>query len=268
MSALSALIDDPETPVERVACAIAADFYADLAWPALDAALDALAEPLRARMQRLTDPRQRASALTAHCYSTLGFRGDEERYYDPQNSFIHRVIERRRGIPITLAVVLIAVGARVGVRVEGVGFPGHFLGRIGGDDGVLVDPFNRGQTLDAAALERLIRRSLGPRASVTPQHLVAVDNRAIATRMLTNLDAIYSSRGEHAHAMLVCDRLFELDGRPERVRDRGLHALALGANESAASDLRRYVELAPNASDAPRIQAAIERAKSDGRPLN
>lgn len=268
MSALSALIDDPHTPVERVACAIAADFYADLAWPALDAALDALAEPLLPRMQRLSDPRQRASALTAHCYSTLGFRGDDERYYDPQNSFIHRVIERRRGIPITLAVVLIAVGARVGVSVEGVGFPGHFLARIGGADGALVDPFNRGLVLDDAALERLARRSLGPRATVLPQHLVAVDNRAIATRMLTNLDAIYSSRGEHAHAMLVCDRLYELDSRPERVRDRGLHALALGANESAADDLRRYIELAPNASDAARIVAAIEQARRAGRPVN
>jgi regulator of sirC expression with transglutaminase-like and TPR domain len=268
LSALSALIDDPHTPVERVACAIAADFYADLAWPALDAALDALAEPLLPRMQRLSDPRQRASALTAHCYSTLGFRGDDERYYDPQNSFIHRVIERRRGIPITLAVVLIAVGARVGVSVEGVGFPGHFLARIGGADGALVDPFNRGLVLDDAALERLARRSLGPRATVLPQHLVAVDNRAIATRMLTNLDAIYSSRGEHAHAMLVCDRLYELDSRPERVRDRGLHALALGANESAADDLRRYIELAPNASDAARIVAAIEQARRAGRPVN
>lgn len=267
-SQLDPLLVDPSTPIERVAFAIAEDFYPSASYSALSDELDQLAAPLRARLERISDRRQRALALTSHVYGALGFRGDEEHYYDPQNSFIHRVIERRKGIPITLAIVLMALGRRVGVVVDGVGFPGHFLARIGGDDGYLVDPFARGQMLDVPALERLARRALGPRATVTAQQLAVVDARAIATRMLTNLDVIYSSRGEHAHAMVVCDRLFALDGRPERVRDRGLHALALRANESAVSDLKRYLELAPEASDAARIRAAIDNAASGRSSLN
>lgn len=260
-SELDALLADRSTPIERVALAVARDFYPSARYEELDRSLDELAEPLAARVHRLHDPRHRALALTSHVYGALGFRGDEEHYYDPQNSFVHRVIERRKGIPITLAIVLIAVGRRVGITVDGVGFPGHFLARIGGDDGYLVDPFFRGQMLDLPALERLARRALGPKATVSAEQLAVVDARAIATRMLSNLDAIYSSRGEHAHAMVVCDRLFTLDGRAERVRDRGLHALALRANETAVSDLTRYLELAPNASDAERIRAAIDNAR-------
>jgi regulator of sirC expression with transglutaminase-like and TPR domain len=267
-SQLAPLLVDPATPIERVAFAIAEDFYPSASYASLCKSLDEFAEPLRAHVSRLSDRRHRALALTSHVYGALGFRGDEEHYYDPQNSFIQRVVERRKGIPITLAIVLMAVGRRVGIEVDGVGFPGHFLARIGGEDGYLVDPFARGQMLDVPALERLARRSLGPSATVTAQQLAVVDARAIATRMLTNLDVIYSSRGEHAHAMIVCDRLFALDGRPERVRDRGLHALALRANESAISDLERYLELAPEASDAARIRAAIGNLQSERSTLN
>lgn len=259
---------EEHAPIDSIAARIAADFYPRLDPLDVERALDELAEPLYARLQKITEPRYRASALTGHVYGALGFRGDEDRYYDPQNSFIHRVIERRRGIPITLAVVLMAVGRRVGIEVDGVGFPGHFLARVGGADGYLVDPFYRGNFLDEPALERLARKALGPRATVQPQHLAISDTRAIAIRMLSNLDAIYSSRGEHSHAMLVCDRLYELDGRPERVRDRGLHALALNAKESAIDDLRRYVELAPEASDVGRIRAVIDGAHKSPRSLN
>lgn len=267
-SQLGTLLNDPATPIERVAFAIVEDFYPSASFDSLCRVLDEFAEPLVARVRRSSSPRQRALALTSYVYGTLGFRGDEEHYYDPQNSFIHRVIERRKGIPITLAVVLMAIGRRVGVPVDGVGFPGHFLARIGGEEGYLVDPFTRGQILDLPALERLARRTLGPHATVTAQQLAVVDARAIATRMLTNLDAIFSSRGEHAHAMLVCDRLFTLDGRPEHLRDRGLHALALRAHQSAISDLKRYLELAPEALDAARIRAAIEHAACERSMLH
>jgi regulator of sirC expression with transglutaminase-like and TPR domain len=164
--------------------------------------------------------------------------------------------------------VLMAIGQRAGIVVDGVGFPGHFLARVGGDHGVLVDPFFRGQILDDLALDRLARRTLGPQAKVLPQHLSVVDHRAIAVRMLSNLDAIYSARKEHALAMLVCDRLYELTEQPERLRDRGKHALALRAFASATQDLERYLQLEPKASDERAVRALLERARNAGATLH
>jgi|LNFM01.1.fsa_nt_gb regulator of sirC expression with transglutaminase-like and TPR domain len=261
-------LDDPTTPIEIAAFEVARDVYPTIDEAAFTATLDELALPLAPRVARIQEPRGQALALSAHCYGTLGFRGDEDSYYDPQNSFLPRVLERRRGIPISLAVVLMAIGRRVGMVVEGVGFPGHFLARIGGPDGVLVDPFNRGTIVDNAALERLVRRALGPQATVQPQHLVIADRHAIIVRMLTNLDAIYNARKEHALAMLVCDRLFELTEQPSRLRDRGTHALALGAVASARQDLERYLELAPDATDARAVRDALSRATARGSILH
>jgi regulator of sirC expression with transglutaminase-like and TPR domain len=258
---LSALVDDPATPIERIAFAIARDVYPHLDEARFDAALDAMAEPLVARAQRAKEPRQQASLLTSHVYGALGFRGDEQSYYDPQNSYVPLVIERKKGIPITLAVVLVAIGRRAGIVVEGVGFPGHFLARVGGEEGVLIDPFFRGQLMDAPALERLAKRAMGPNSAVLPQHLAPSDNRAIAVRMLSNLDAIYGARKEHSLAMLVCDRLFELTSAPERLRDRGLHAMSLGAVASAAQDLSRYLGLRPDAPDRSQVLEALTRAR-------
>ncbi|MBL8678431.1 MAG: transglutaminase family protein [Myxococcales bacterium] len=263
-SPLKKRLDDETTPIELLAFELARDVYPALDEAAFVAAFDEMAQSFAARAAKLVEPRAQALALSSHCYASLGFRGDEDNYYDPQNSFLSRVIERRRGIPISLAIVLMAIGRRVGFTVEGVGFPGHFLARVGGEGGVLVDPFNRGALVDDAALERLVRRSLGPKATVQPQHVATVDRQAIIVRMLTNLDAIYSARKEHALAMLVCDRLFELTAQPTRLRDRATHALALGAVAAARQDFERYLELVPDASDARAVRDALARASAKG----
>lgn len=269
VSPLKQRLDDPSTPIELVAFELARDVYPSLDERAFVAALDEMAEPLASRASKVVGPRSQALALSSHVYATLGFRGDEDNYYDPQNSFLSRVVERRRGIPITLAVVSMAIGRRVGFVVEGVGFPGHFLARVGGESGgVLVDPFHRGALVDDAALERLVRRSLGPTASVQPQHLAIADRQAIIVRMLTNLDAIYNARKEHALAMLICDRLFELTEQPARLRDRATHALALGAVAAARQDFERYLELVPDASDERAVRDALARASAKGPTLN
>lgn len=251
---------------EQVSPETAALMIAKEARPELDIAaelsrIDELAAPLGA-----IDPRspahEQAQAIAAHLYEGLGFHGNEEDYFDPKNSYLDEVIARRTGIPITLAVVIAAVGRRAGVEVDGIGFPGHFLARIGGEKGVLVDPFFGGRVLDEPGLRRLASRMLGSASRMTPAHLEPVGLRPIVVRLLLNLKHAHERRRDHASALVVCDRLVDLTGALTFRRDRGLHALALGANEVAADDLAAYLEgRGEKAEDAAAIRQALERAK-------
>lgn len=132
-------------------------------------------------------------------FGERGFAGNVEDYYDPDNSFLHRVLARRTGIPISLAVVMIEVGRRADVTLEGVGMPGHFLVRVPAS-GVVLDPFDGGRTLDDAALEELFRAVTGAGSEVPfgPHLLPAVTTHGILSRMLANLAGIYRTRGAGA----------------------------------------------------------------------
>jgi regulator of sirC expression with transglutaminase-like and TPR domain len=164
-------------------------------------------------------------------------------------------------------VVLMALGRRVGILVEGVGFPGHFLVRIGGPDGDLVDPFSEGNVVERSELSQIAGRLLDERALATV--LEPVDLRVIAVRMLFNLQHIHERRGDHAQALLVCDRLVDLAAAPFHRRDRGLHALALGATSAAIADFEAYLETHPDADDRDRIVTLLEGARArDAAPAN
>jgi regulator of sirC expression with transglutaminase-like and TPR domain len=257
------LITKVDPPVERAALVLARDAYPQLDIDHYLRELDRLAVPLVRRIAMARTTLAQAGALGTYVYDELGFHGDEQTYYDPRNSYLNDVIDRKTGIPITLAVVLIALGTRAGLTVEGVGFPGHFLVRVGGETGgIHLDPFFHARVLQRDALERLLRRALGDSATLTREHLAPVGTRAIIARMLTNLKAIYESRREHARALLVCDRLVDLTSSAELRRDRGTHALALGAMDAAAADFEAYLRARPDAPDADAIRAAYERAKA------
>jgi regulator of sirC expression with transglutaminase-like and TPR domain len=258
----SELLRQTEVPVERAALVIARDAYPQLDIDEQIARLDALAGPLAARIAKCRTVQSQAAVLGTYVYDDLGFRGDEETYYDPRNSYLNDVVDRRTGIPISLAVVLVALGTRAGLTVEGIGFPGHFLVRLGGTAGIYLDPFFRARVLSREALERLLRRALGDAAHMAPEHLAAVSTRAIVARMLTNLKAVYESRKEHARALVVCDRLVDLSGSPEMRRDRGTHAIALGAVAAGIEDFERYLLERPDASDAAKIRARLVELRS------
>ena len=258
------LLRNLEIPVELAALVLARDAYPQLDIDAVVSRLDALAEPLTGRIARCRTPQSQAAVLGTYVYDELGFRGDEQSYYDPRNSYLNEVLERRVGIPISLAVLLIALGRRAGLAVDGIGFPGHFLVRLGGSEGVYLDPFFRAQILSRDALERLLRRALGDAAHMSPEHLAPVSTRAVVARMLTNLKAVYESRREHARALVVCDRLVDISANPEIRRDRGAHAIALGAVAAGVEDYERYLLERPDASDAGKIRAALAELRSGG----
>jgi regulator of sirC expression with transglutaminase-like and TPR domain len=273
-ASLSIALRDPDAPVEVLALLLAKDEYPRLSVAACLEKLDELAAPLRIHAMlgkkegiAALDPRDQAEALRRLVYEELGFRGNESDYYDPRNSYLSDVIERRTGIPITLAIVLIAIGRRVGVEVEGIGFPGHFLTRIGGSEGVYVDPFFEGRVLNDGALERLAERFAGARdgaggRSLRPEHLHVVSPRSLVVRMLVNLKHAHERRHDHARALVVSDRLVDVTARATFRRDRGLHALALGASAAAIEDLEAYLSAASAPPDELVVRRALARARA------
>lgn len=260
---------DAEPPLDRVALLVARDADPTLDVEASLARLDALADAVADRLQRALDPAAQAATLGTFLFDERGFRGADDDYYDPRNSYLHAVLETRRGIPISLSVLLVAVARRCGIAADGVGFPGHFLARVGGPDGALVDPFFGGRIVTPPVLDELARRTLGGGGRVRPEHLAATGARAIAARMLTNLTGIHESRGDHASALVVCDRLVDLTGSVEVRRDRARHALSLGARGAALDDLAAYLDARPRAADAAEVRALLAKARAPraNRPL-
>lgn len=252
---------------EAAALLIARDAKPDLRVEHELARIDGLAAEL-GKQDPNAPAAEQAHALSAFLYDRLGFRGNEEDYHDPRNSYLDDVITRRTGIPITLAVLLGAVGRRADLSVEGIGFPGHFLVRVGGPEGVYVDPFFGGRVLSTEALERLAVRMLGQSARLTPEHLLPVSLRALVVRMLLNLKHAHERVGDHARALVVCDRLVDLTDSSGFRRDRGLHALELGAFEAARDDLDAYLAASPRADDAEAIRNALARARTSRPPTS
>jgi regulator of sirC expression with transglutaminase-like and TPR domain len=275
---LSGLPDDA-IDVAVGAALIARDVHAGLDAQGIVAKLDEMAAPLVAEGLARAGAEHQAARVAAHIYGTLGFRGNEKDYYDPKNSLLSDVIERRMGIPITLAIVYCEIARRAGVPAHGVGFPGHFLVRIerlpGSEperDPLFIDPFYGGRTLDEAALSRMISRALGQDSRLLPEHLAAASSRAILMRVLTNLKAIYLQRGDNARAHLALDRIVTLaPNAASALKERGLVAAKLGAAEAAREDLSRVLELDPSAADAASIRAHLAKlgtGEASRRTLN
>jgi regulator of sirC expression with transglutaminase-like and TPR domain len=181
-------------------------------------ALDGLAKRAAPAIEGATSPDEVGRALAATLFQKLAFRGNTEAYYDPRNSFLADVIERRVGIPISLSVLYMEVARRLGLDVGGVGFPGHFLVRVdGGRAPLILDPFRGGTALDRADLEALLVRSVGPDARLDDVSLSPSPKRAILVRMLNNLAGIYGRDGDTARSLEVLERVAALDPGDVRI---------------------------------------------------
>jgi regulator of sirC expression with transglutaminase-like and TPR domain len=269
-----AALSDERIDVALGAAIMARDAYATLDVGRLLARFDELAAPLATGADLASlPPAAQADALSAYLYAQLGFRGNEQDYYDPRNSLLPDVLERRLGIPITLALVYCEVARRVGVRARGVSFPGHFLVRVdppGRDDApVAVDPFFGGRRLDESALQRLLERASPQQRYAPGEHLAPASARTMLVRMLINLKWIYATRGDFARALLALDRIICLtpDSVPA-LRERGMLAARLGAVEAARADLSRLLELVPQAPDANTIRQRLEERRAKASILN
>jgi regulator of sirC expression with transglutaminase-like and TPR domain len=257
------------------AALIARDVYQDLDVSSLLRQFDTLSAPVaRLGFDGMTAEAQ-ALEMAHYVYERQGFAGNETDYYDPKNSLLPDVLERRVGIPITLAIVYCEIARRVGIPASGVSFPGHFLVRIerrGADRGlpaVIVDPFFNGRMLDDKSLDALLKRVVGPNETLRPEHLEPASPRVILVRILTNLKTVYLGRGEDSRALLALDRLVSImPDAPLILRERGLLAARLGSVEVARADLSRFLELCPGANDAKTIQARLAALTTTRHWLN
>jgi regulator of sirC expression with transglutaminase-like and TPR domain len=268
-----AALPDECIDVATGAALIARDTHATLDVERTIARFDDMAAPLAARNLGALAPADQASAVSLYLYEQLGFRGNETEYYDPKNSLLPDVLDRRLGIPITLALVYCEVARRVGVRARGVSFPGHFLVRVDSpgheDRPVAIDPFFGGRRLDDAGLQTLLKRAAPSQEVSLAEHLAPASARTILVRMLINLKWIHATRGDFARALLALDRIISLtpDSVPA-LRERGMLAARLGAVEAARADLSRLLELVPQAPDAVSIRQRLDELRAKRSVLN
>ena len=217
---------------EQFSLAEACLLLAEDEYPGVDVAggiarLDAIATTVRGRVAVDAAPEQKVAALNRHLYAELGFTGNLDAYYDPRNSYLNEVLERRTGIPITLSIVYLEIGRRVGLALQGVSFPGHFLVRLRLARGTLIlDPFTAGETCPESELRTRLGRVLPDaerRRADLEQYLEPASPREIVARVLRNLKAIYLKGGKLEQALAVMHRmLLVVPESAEELRDRGL----------------------------------------------
>lgn len=260
----SLVASDTEFPLLEAAAAIAQDEEPSLDVQAVLATCDALLVRLKRRLKREAEPIQQLTVLNQFFYQELGFSGNANNFYAPENSYLNEVFRTRRGIPISIAVIWLELAQGLGLQAEGVSFPGHFLVKVTLPEGLVVlDPLT-GQSL---GLERLSEQlspfrmgSADDQESDTPLglYLQPAAPREILTRMLRNLKEIFSSQNDWPRLKCVLDRLIVLnpDALYER-RDRGLAFMAMGLNDQARDDLSAYVSQSVNAADVDIIRARL-----------
>lgn len=248
---------------------LAAEEYPGLDVPACLAAIDQMAEGARGAVARLRSPRRRVEALAGYFSDTLGFRGNEQDYYDPRNSFLNEVLVRRVGIPITLSVLLIELGRRVGIPLVGIAFPAHFLVRHAVDRELFVDAFNGGRLLSSEDLASFLHDLTAGRIRFEEAFVEPVAPRQIVRRMLMNLAGLYRTRGETVKAIDAVDRIVILDPHnPEVYRDRAMMYLELGAFPFAAADLERFRDRTEEPDERRVIEQLLGEVRSRDREVH
>lgn len=202
-------------------------------------------------------------AFNRFMFDELGLVGNQFDYYNPRNSYLNEVIDRRTGIPITLSIIYMETGRRAGLRVEGVGLPGHFIIRVreGDDDSLqstLVDPFH-GRTLDMDDCQERLDEVYGGQVALKEAHLRAATTREILVRLLMNLKAIHARADLHRQALAAVERILLLTPHAtDERRDRGALLARLGRLPEAIAEIASYLQLAPGAPDAEEAREQLK----------
>jgi regulator of sirC expression with transglutaminase-like and TPR domain len=227
---------------------------------------DALAEAAKDRLDNETAAPVVLRELIHTLYEREGFRGNTESYHDPRNSLLNDVLDRRLGIPMTLGIVMLEVGWRLDLPLEGVNFPGRFLVRYkGATEHLLVDPFDGGRIRFEDEAQELLDKVYGGMVRMQDQFLRSATKRDMIHRLLVDLKGLYVNVHDDERALSTIERLLLLrsDSSGER-RDRGMLLVKLGRASEAMEQLQEYLDYTPQAADAPRVRSLLERLERDG----
>ena len=279
--------DGEDIPLTEAALAIAQDIEPRLDLAATQSKIDRLAATLKARLPADAGQVHKLRLLNRYFFDELGFAGNANDFYDPDNSYLPKVLERRRGIPISLAVLFMEIGQQIGLPLRGVSFPGHFLVKLkvrAGD--IYLDPFS-GESLSKEQIEERLAEflealqsgstSAGASDRIDRDSLdIALGSaireatpREILARILRNLKAVYHGRNDYARLLEVQNRLVILlpDEHEER-RDRGLVYAQLECPRAALDDLMAYLDSVPDAPEAGEIRRTLEVLRDASGRLN
>lgn len=252
---------DEQINLEKAALYIAQEEYSSLDVDEYLNALDTMADEIRDRLPDEAYPLRILQTINDYLYKDLKFSGNTDNYYDPRNSFLNDVIDRRTGIPITLALVYLAIAQRLAFPMVGIGMPGHFLIRPAVNEmEVFVDAFNNGEILFYQDCEERLQQIYGQPIELQPEFLEAVTPHQFLGRMLTNLKAIYLNQNEIEKCLGAIERILILfPEAPYELRDRGIIYFQTSRWIEAREDLERYLDRVPNANDRPIIEQLLDR---------
>ncbi|HWP46699.1 MAG TPA: tetratricopeptide repeat protein [Candidatus Limnocylindrales bacterium] len=249
-----------EIELDRAALLIAREEYPDLEVEKYLRRLDRMAEEVRNWLEGIHSPLGIIQTMNRYLFEEEGFTGNTENYYDPRNSFLNQVLDRKTGIPILLSILYMEIGRRIEFPVFGVGFPGHFLVKSPSESGeILIDPFNKGAILSYADCQTRLDQIYGGALLFQEQFLAIVTKKQILTRVLQNLKGIYIREQNYSKAFSAIERILLINpNHPQEIRDRGLLYYNLERYVQALADLERYVKMVPDAPDRDIIQGHIQ----------
>ncbi len=251
--------DEDSLELDRATLLIAAEEYPNLDVEEFLSLLDEIGEQARAGDDFFAAPLTRIMRLSHLLFDELEFRGNAENYYDARNSFLSDVLTRRTGIPITLSVLMMEVGRRIGLRLFGVGMPGHFLVKYADEEQeIFADPFHGGRIVDEDRCRQLIEQMYDGRMPFSLSFLHAVTKKQILSRMLQNLKGVYAKANDHFKLLGLIERALMINpDSASEVRDRGSANFALGRYGEARKDFENYLRQLPEADDAARIKSLL-----------
>ncbi len=256
--------DDGSIDLAGAALALARIEYPELDIPAYLHRLNALADRVRTNLRANPVARESVAALNHVLFEEEGLRGNCDDYYDPRNSFLNDVLDRKLGIPITLSVVYMEVARRIGFPMAGTGMPGHFLLKhydvLSGE--IIIDSFNRGRVVTQVDCRKRLNEIYHGELEFKPEFLHPVTHREILTRMLNNLRQIYFTQRNLRKGLVVLDLLIAIPPlSADMLRERALVRLNLDQYVGAAQDLANYLKLCPEAPDVEDVQETLDMVR-------
>jgi regulator of sirC expression with transglutaminase-like and TPR domain len=269
-AALAMLAKDKAAPLDvaELALCLARDEFPHLDVEAFLSEVDAMAHEAQSYVRGNLEAR--VNGLCRYLFHEMGFHGNTRNYYDPDNSYFHLVLERRTGIPISLSALAMAVGARVGLTIAGVGLPGHFVVKaLENGQEILFDPFHGGRLLTPLDCQNLVRQASGQEFSAQPETLQAIPLAMMVLRMLNNLKGIYLVHKDYGRAVRIMERICQLN--PDDAvqhRDLGTSLLHNGQSGKAIDHLAIYLAAFPKADDAQVVRLLLKEARAHIAGLN